>query len=169
MAKRSLILTLIFLGFLAITGFSQEEKEKGNGLLVLREAQRQGDNSAAVEAYLAGKILEVTVSARTYGAHPVIQNTTLIGPGIDRISPNVKKSVYATVEESDFFSNKKYPGTLIRELYKFNIPEERIVPGKDYELRVIVQRTEDTGEPARFSFILKGFPELILKQKKEGI
>lgn len=182
MFKRYLvILTTIFCGFFSITGFCQEQKEGSERLLVLREAKQQKGGSVGVEAYLVGDILEVTVVARTYGAKPKIENTVLVGPKLGRLSAKVKRTVYASEEEEGAFLTKeaaglfglgekeevkKLEGALSRELYKFKVPTNKILPGKDYELRIVVARMQDIKEPMRFKFKLKGLAELILSKAK---
>jgi len=181
MIKRYLILTMIFCGFLSFAGFCQEQKA-GERLLVLREAEQQGRGSVAVEAYFVDGILEVTVEARTNGAKPIIENTVLVGPKLGRLSAKVKRTVYAREEEEGPFltkeaggllgpgekkNMKKLTGTLSRELYKFKIPNDMILPGKDYELRIAVGTMQESREEMRFEFTLKGLAELMSQQKQQ--
>lgn len=180
MLKRYLVILItIFCGFFSIAGFCQEEKGDSERLMILREAEQKIGGSVAVEAYLIGDILEVRVVARTYGAKPKIENTILVGPKLGRLSPKVKRTVYASEEEEEPFLTKetagllgfgekkeakKLKGTLSRELYKFKLPTDKILPGKNYELRIVVGRMQEVKEPLRFKFKLKGLPELILNR-----
>jgi len=184
MKRLFLRLAIISVLFCAI-GSSFAQEDAAERILVLKKAQERQDNTAvAVEAYLLGDILEVTVTARMYGTKPKIYNTVLVGPKISRLSPQEKQTVYPKAEdkETTFLTEdvepglirlgskkrvqeKKLKGTLTKELYRFKIPTDKIMPGKRYELRIQVESMQESIERDRFTFELKDFPKLLLQQK----
>lgn len=174
--KRNFILFILFGIVISSFGLSQAEPEDAEKVLVIKEAQKQDETFAAVEAYLQDNILEVTVIARMYATKPKIENVIVVGPKLGRLSPEMKQTLLATTEEDGAFETteasglfgfgkkkrtKEMIGALTRALYKFKIPREKIVSGKRYELRIRVESMQGTAAFARFKFYLKDLPELI--------
>ncbi len=176
------IFILLTIGGILFSGltFSCAQEEDAKQILVLRKAQERQNTVVAVEAYLINDILEVTVIASMYATRPRIYNLILVGPRLGRLSPKEKESLYPKAEdkEMDFptedmqgrlirfskkIKEKKVKGTLTKELFKFKIPADRIIPNKRYELRIEVESMQRPGQPERFRFELKNLPELISK------
>jgi len=168
--KLMIVLVCIFALYLAVSYAGEAGKRK----LILRQAQEVGKTSVAVEAYLAGDVLEVTAYARMYGTRPKIYNLILVGPKLGRLSAQAKRTVYPKSEETEAdltfpttkmdsgiisFSkktkDKKSEGALTRELYGFKIPVDKIVPGKRYELRILIEGMQNTGQKVSFKFEFK--------------
>jgi len=103
----------------------------------------------------------------------------LVGPGLGRLSPKFRETVYPQAEDIE----KSFPtdvqggliqfsprtrdkigkGTLTKELVKFKIPAGKIMPNRRYELRIRVEDMQDTAASEGFVFPLKDLPELIHK------
>lgn len=178
MRKHFILTAVIVVLFFASNFCWTQEEAVTERLLVLREAKQYGETNVAVQAYLVGDILEVTVSARIYAAKPEIDNVIIVGPKLGRLSPKTKKTLYATEEEEEPYltteskgligfgrkkRTKKAKGTLTKELFKFNIPRNKIIPGKRYELRIRIESMKIAGKFIRFKFELKNLPQLILQ------
>jgi hypothetical protein len=164
MVRRCFILLMIFCALLSVQGFCQGQQDEGGRLFVARDTQQHGYASAGIEAYLVGRALEVTVEARTVGGKAYIVNTFLAGPKLDRLAPLVNRFAFAGEREDVILARDKFEGTLSRKFYKFVIPEGKIVPGGDYQIRVIVEKQQNTLSSEKFSFKLIKLPELFLKQ-----
>jgi hypothetical protein len=177
MRKKLFTPVTIAISFLLFTfSYAQDIPERK---LVLRQAQESGNTTVAVEAYLAGDILEATVYARMYGAKPRIFNIILAGPKLGRLSPRSKETIYPKAEEEEEVSfpttdlvgtirfskrtqEKAASGTLTRELSKFKVPAQKILPNKRYELRILVESMQNPGKTESFFFPLKDFDKLFL-------
>lgn len=145
-------------------------------VLVLREAKERQKTTAAVEVYLIGDILEVTVTARMYAEKPRIFSLLLVGPKLGRLSATERETLFAdSTRGEDIFlteeiggfirfdekkKEKKLKGTLTRELHKLKIPIDKVVPGKHYQLWVKVDSLQRGGKPQNFKFDLPNFPQL---------
>jgi len=144
---------------------------------VIREAKERGKIAAAVEAYLvADDMLEVTVTARMDAAKPRIFSVLIVGSKLGRISAIERETLFANAldEENPFLTQevtgfikfdqskkeKKLKGTLSRELHKFRIPTEKVIPGKRYQLWVKVDSMRAGGKHTNFKFDLPDFPNL---------
>jgi len=162
--------TLIFCLVLVITATAVYAAHKE---LVIRQAMEDSKGAAAVEAYLEGNILEVKVSARMTGNRPSVENTTLNGPGIGVLIPDMVKTVYASLEEEAPYetskiggfisfvsnkSNKKLKGGVSRKLFTFVIPVDKIRENGKYYLRVKInsekQKSGSAGKRTDFKFYL---------------
>lgn len=159
---------------------SSQEEDVVERLMVLREAKQHRKTSVAVEAYLVGDILEVTVIARMYAVKPRIFSMIIVGPGLNRISAKERRTLYSKVEGeeaafptedrggfirfSEKTKDKKLKGTLTRELHKFKIPADKIIPNKRYQLWVKVESMRKSGKITNFKFDLKELPQLISKK-----
>lgn len=161
------MLTIIFCGLLPVTVFCQGQKDESQRLLISSATEQQGYDSAGIEAYLVGRTLEVIVEARTSGGKPFIKDTFLEGPKLDRLVPKVNRTAYAGEVENVLLPREKFGGTLSRNFYKFVIPADKILPGGDYKIIVIVEKMQEIAFPKKFSFKLEKLPELILQQKQE--
>jgi len=152
----------------------------GEKILVIREAKEDRKTAVSVEAYLIGNMLEAKVSARVERAKPKLDNVIVIGPGIDRVSATKITQVFATTEEEAPYTTtkrkgfisfapdektKKIKGTVVRQLYTFKIPPEKIKPKGKYELWVKVRQdtAKKKGKLTRFKFGLDKLPELMKK------
>lgn len=177
------LFTLLVAGICSLVfvfSYAEDEMERK---LVLRQAQKQGNTSVAVEAYLIGDILETTVYVRMYSSKPKIFNILLVGPKLGRLSPRSKTTLYPKVEEQEAdltfpttdirgghirFSKrteeKVSQGRLTRELAKFKIPRKRILAKRRYELRILVESMQRSGQTEYFRFPLKDFAQLFLEQ-----
>lgn len=160
----------------AVYVFAQEDKPE-SGVFVIRKAQELQETIVGVEAYLNNDILEVSVSARMHGAKPKIFNAVIMGPKLGRLSPDVRKMIFATGEEEEpFFTeelegkflrtskkkeSKKAAGTLTKEAMKFKIPKEKILPGKKYKLWIKVESMQNIKPIQTFKFELDNLAELI--------
>ncbi len=150
--------------------------------MILRQAQERVHTTAAVEAYLTGDVLEVTVYARMYAAKPKIFNVILVGPKLGRLSPRSKETLYPKAEEEDqemsfpttdkeggFIrlskrtKDKIAKGALTRELSKFKIPTEKIQSKGTYQLRILIESMQSPGKQESFIFPLEGFAQLFGK------
>jgi len=168
--KIMIMLICIFALYLA----ASYAEEAGESKLILRQAQEVGKTSVAVVAYLTKDVLGTTVYARMYGAKPRIYNVILVGPKLGRLSAQSKETIYPKAEETDAdltfsttkldsgiisFSkktkDKKSAGALTRELHKFKIPVNKILPGKRYELRILIEAMQNPGQKESFKFELK--------------
>ena len=174
---KAIVAALILM--VALPLFAQDEAAEGR-ILVLREAKETQDTSAAVEVYLVDDILEVTVYALMYATRPKIYNVLVVGPGLGRMSPQERQTVYPKAEDRDIFfqttdvdgglirfskrtKKKKMEGTLTKELVRFRIPAEKIRPDGRYQLRLHLESMQSSGQTRRFRFDLKDLPDLILK------
>jgi len=164
---------------LSISNFSFAQEEEGaERILVLREAKQHKKTTVAVEAYLISDMLEVTVMVRMYAGKPSIFNVILVGPKLGRISPKTSETVTATVEDEAPFpttkrggfisfgkktETKEAKGTLTKELFRFRIPTDKIVPGKRYQIWVKVQsrKGKEKGKIRGFKFDLESLAQLI--------
>ncbi len=141
-------------------------------ILVLREAKKHKKATAAVEAYLEGNTLEVTVIGRMDRTKPRIYNVIVIGPKIGRVAPKMRDTLYPTMEDEEPFPTKKSggfirfsnkeeakntSGTLTKELLKFEIPEEKVVKGKRYQIWVKLESMQRGGDKESFKFDLEDF------------
>ena len=145
--------------------------------IVLREAKQRRKITVAVEAYLIDDILEVAVTVRTKmrAAKLRIFKMLLVGPQLGRISPKTAETIAVTVRDEDPFPTtmgtktemKVIKGTPTKELFRFEIPADKIVPGGNYRIWVDVQNREgqDKGRIQRFKFDLESLIQLISDQR----
>ena len=176
--KRIFVLAGIMGILLSALNFSYaQEQEDAEGILVLREAKEYRKTTVAAQVYLIDDILEVTVIARMYAEKPRFYKVSIVGPKLGRLSPKTREELtsmmeeetpYPTTKKGIFISfgkktkTKKARGTLIRELFQFKIPRDKIVPGKHYQLRVAVEsKTRGGGMPVKFKFDLQDLPEFL--------
>ena len=183
--RKLFILTVIAGFLLSVSNFlyAQEQEEEAGveeRIYVLREAKEDRKTTVAVGVYLLDDILEVKVIVRMYAEKPKIYNLLIVGPKLGRLSCKTRKELLATMEEEEPYptskrggfilfaqknKDKKAKGTLIKELFRFNIPKDKIIPGKRYQLWVSVDsKTRGGGVPLKFKFDLKNLPQLILQQ-----
>ena len=163
---------------LSILNFSFAQEEGAERILMVREAKQHKKTTVAVEAYLVGDVLEVTAMARMqkHTTKLRIYNIMVVGPKLGRICPKTREILAARTEEEAPFSTirlggftgdtkktkeKKPKGTLTKELAKFKIPADKIIPGKRYQLWVDVQSVQKKGRPMRFKFDLENLAQLI--------
>lgn len=172
------VLTALMLIFHVCPSLSQDKNPEGKSLL-LRKAEQRKDTIVAVEAYIYGNILEMTVSARMHGSKPKIFNINIIGPKLGRLSPLARQMIFADAEEEDpfltedlegghiRFSKKikeaKAKGTLTKELITFKIPPDKIVLGKEYKLWIKVEGMQGATTIETFKFDLEGLDKLVLQ------
>ena len=156
-----------------------QDKDLDDKILVIREAKEHGKTAVAVEGYLLGEdVLEVKVIARMRRTKPRIYNVIFVGPGVGRVVPIAKETIYDTLVEEEPFEttrqtgfisfgdrteDKKSKGTLTRELFQFRIPTSRIKEGKKYQLWIKVQGMQRDVKEESFKFNLEGLPELLLE------
>ncbi len=136
---------------LSVSNFSFAQKG-AERILVLREAEQRKKTNVAVEAYLIDDILEVAVTIRTKmrAAKLRIFKMLLVGPGLGRISPKTAETVTVTTEDETPFPTvvgtktemRIATGTPTKELFRFQIPADKIVPGGRYQIWVKVQNRE---------------------------
>ena len=159
--------------------YAQEQEEEAiERIFVLREAKEDRKTTVAVEAYLAEDILEVKAIVRMYAEKPRIYNMLIVGPRLGRLGCKARQTLGPTMEEEAPYptgkrggfiifaqkEDKKAKGTLMKELFKFKIPRDKIVSGKRYQLWVAVEsKTRGGGVPRKFKFDLKDLPQLILQ------
>jgi hypothetical protein len=172
-------IALLLAGIFSFIVFSYaQEEEVAQRKLILRQAQERNRTSVAVEAYLSDDILEAIIYARMYAAKPKIYTVYLIGPKLGRLGFLTKEILYPKAEEEEQelvfptkdveggyirFSkrtkDKKTKGTLTREVVKFKVPTQKILPKKRYELRVKVESMQTPGKTESFRFSLKDFAQ----------
>ncbi len=169
---------LLLAGIFSFFLFSFTQAQASERKMILREAKERGRASVAIEAYLTDDILEVTVYARMYATKPKIFGVILAGPKLGRLGFLTKEILYPKAEEEDEelvfptkdvqggyirFSkktrDKKTQGALTREMVKFKIPIEKILPNKPYELRVKIESMQTPGEIETFEFPLNDFAQ----------
>lgn len=166
-----LLLAVFFM--LCLNGHADEKEAQKE--MILRQAQEYENTTVAVEAYLAGDVMEANIYVRMYASRPKIYHAYLYGPKLGRLSPRSRETLYPQAEDEDLtfpttdlvgtirFSkrtqDKKATGALTRELVKFKIPVNKILPKKRYELRVQVESMQSPGMPQNFSFKLQDFAQ----------
>lgn len=148
--------------------------------LVIREAEELRKNAVAVEAYLVDDILEAKISVRIFRARPKIHNVIVVGPKLGRISPIEIEQLFATTEEeppyetkerggfisfSDDTKTKSLKGTVVRKMFKFKIPPEKIVEDGHYQIWVKVKEEGHgrQGKMTSYKFDLEELPRLVKK------
>jgi len=164
--KRIFIIFISLILVFSSLGYAQEK------ILVLREAKEHKKATAAVEVYLEGDILEVKVIARMDRTKPRIYNVIVIGPKIGRVVPKMRNTLYPTMEDEEPFptkksggfisfsskeETKKTSGTLTKESLKFEIPGDRVVAGKRYQIWVKLESMQRGGDKESFKFDLEDF------------
>ena len=178
--KKMFVLVVTMGVLLSILNFSFAQEEGGaERILVAREAKQYKETTTvAVEAYLVGDVLEVTTMARMQMRTTKLRiyNILVVGPKLGRISLKTRETLTAVTEEEASFSTtklggliryskktreKKAKGILTKELAKFKIPADKIIPGKRYQLWVDVQSVQKKGRPVRFKFDLENLAQLI--------
>ena len=157
---------------LASSNFSFAQGD-ADGTIVIREAEERRRITVAVEAYLIDDILEVAVTVRTKmrAAKLRIFKMLLVGPKLGRISPKTAETIAVTVGDEAPFPTiigtktemKIAKGTPTKELFRFEIPADKIVPGGRYQIWVDVQNREgeEKGRIQRFKFDLENLTQLI--------
>jgi len=112
-----------------------------------------------------------------YSTKPRIYNIILVGPKIGRLSPKEKQVLYpqAGEEETAFLTEntnpglisfgkktkeKKLKGTLTKELFRFKIPVDQIMPDRRYELRIEIESMQSAGQGKKFTFKLDKLPQV---------
>ena len=179
--RRITVLLIVFITLYTLNitqTFAQPGPEK---VLVLREAAEEREGTAAVEAYLVGDILEVKVSVRIRRARPKIHNAVVVGPKLGRVSPISITQLFATTEKEEPYPTKKrgglisfgddteikvVKGAVVRKLFKFKIPPEKIKPDGKYQIWVKLKEeasktTKRVGKITSFKFDLEKLPQLI--------
>jgi hypothetical protein len=164
---RRVVFIFIFL-FLS-RSFSAYAEER---ILLLREAKEYKNATAAVEVYLEENILEVIVIARMNRTKPRIDNVIVVGPKIGRVAPKSRGTLYPTMEDEEPFPTKKSggfislsskddlkttSGTLTKEFLKFEIPGDRVLSGKKYQIWIKVESMQRGGHKESFKFDLEDF------------
>ena len=164
---------VVLISLLSISEVASEEK-----VLVLRQAREERGGAAMVEVHLVGNVLEAKVSIRMFRTKPKIANVILVGPKIGRMSPTSIKEILATLEDEapyetikrggfiTFDENKKtkdLQGTVVRKMFKFKIPPEKIIPGGKYQLWVKSKEEgyNRRGKRLSYKFDLEKLPQLI--------
>lgn len=174
--KRVLILmTAVFSVFLVLHSAYGEKPGSSEQILILREGKQVKNNVVAVEAYRVGDILEAKVEVRMYSERPRITNVMLAGPGIGRVSYELKKEIPLTLDEEDPYiitkedgiislgsrkKKKKPKGTLTKESFKIKVPWNKIIAGKRYQLWVDVESKTQPGQrPQKFRFNIENLAQ----------
>jgi len=161
------------IGFLlSISNFSFAQGDTGR-TIVIREAKQRRKITVAVEVYLIDDILEVAVMVRTKmrAAKLRIFKVLLVGPRWGRISSKTAETIAVTMRDEDPFPTtmgsktemKIITGTPTKELFGFEIPPAKMVPGGNYQIWVDVQNREgqDKGRIQRFKFDLENLVQII--------
>jgi len=170
----SLLATLGILFFFLSFSYSQDQDQLEKKLII-REGKQVRDNIVAIEAYRIGDVLEVKVEVRMYAQRPRIKNVLIVGPKIGRISYKRKEELPLRFEEEDPYpitkergilsfrrrSKVKQPkGTMTKELFKIDVPWDKIVEGKRYQLWVDVESKTRGQRPLKFRFDLNNLLEV---------
>lgn len=179
--KKIIILSLLtnILLSLPVCSFGQDEVSKDK-IFILRKAQEHQETIVGVEAYLTENILEVTITARMHAAKPKIFNAVIMGPKLGRKSPDTRQMIFAKIDDEgeDVFmtenvegggllrfgkktKEKEASGALTKELMKFKIAPEKIIPGKEYKLWIQIEGMQETAAKQTFKFDLDKLAELI--------
>jgi len=177
MKKNFLLVTIVCtLLFPVIFSYAQEQ-DVIERVLVLREAQERRKTIVAVEAYLTGDILDVTIITTMHLTKPRVYNVTLVGPRLGRISPKERQTLLPTAEDKELSfptrdmeggiigftkrtKDKKPKGTLTKDLVKFRIPTDKLIPNKGYQLKIKVESMQRPGQFINFKFELKNLAQL---------
>ena len=159
------------IGFLlSISNFSFAQGDTGR-TIVIREAKQRRKITVAVEVYLIDDILEVAVMVRTKmrAAKLRIFKVLLVGPRWGRISSKTAETIAVTMRDEDPFPTtmgsktemRIITGTPTKELFRFQIPADKIVPGGRYQIWVKVQNREGEakGRIQGFKFDLENLGE----------
>ncbi len=178
--KKIFVLALILGVLVSFLNLSHAEEKTRQRILVVREAKQHRITTVAVEAYLISDVLEVVVGARIHAQKPKILDVVLRGPGLGRrVHYKAKETLYATTQEEDPYSitkldgmiafgkrtkTKKPKGRLTRELFKLQIPTDRVVSGKRYQIWVDIESMEKAGMGERFKFDIEDLAGLIAQQ-----
>ncbi len=112
-----------------------------------------------------------------YSHRPKINNILLVGPRIGRLQHAAKEEIPVSIEEEkaypvtkkggllsfgDKTEVKKLEGALTKEPFKIKIPQDRIIPGKRYQLWVYLEsKTRGGGRPVKFRFNLEKLAEVL--------
>lgn len=170
----SLLAVLSILLFFPSHSHSQDQNHSKNKLII-REGKQVRDNVVVIEAYRIGDVLEVKVEARMYAQRPRIKNVLIVGPRLGRISYKRKEELPLKFEEEDPYlitkergilsprkrSKVKQPkGTMTKELFKIDVPWDKIVEGKRYQLWVDVESKTSGQKPLKFKFDLNNLSEV---------
>jgi len=170
----SLLAALSILFSFPSLSFSQDHNQPEKKFII-REGKQVRDNVVAIEAYRIGDILEVKVEARMYAQRPRIKNVLIVGPRIGRVSYKRKEEIPLEFEEEDPYlitkergilslrkrSKTKQPkGTMTKELFKIDVPWDKIVEGKRYQLWVDVESKTSGQRPLKFRFDLDNLSEV---------
>jgi hypothetical protein len=176
MMHRFACIMIIFSLLLALPGaLRAEEKE-----LVLRLAQEDSKATVAVEAYLAGDMLDTKVSVAMKGQRPSILNVVFIGSNTGRIVAKTVKQVYAAAEDEEPYitvkrggfirfgkkeKKKHLEGDTSRKQFVFELPLDKITADGKYELRIKVGTVKQRGgtgsRKTTFNFNLDELPKLV--------
>lgn len=177
--RKKLILIAITGILVAISALSYgQEADAAGRVLLLRKAQERKKTTVAVEAYLTGDILEVTIIARMYATKPKVYNAIIAGPGLGRMSPQERNTLYPRAEDEELLfltedmegrfirfskktEQKKAKGTLTKELVRFKIPVDKIKPRRRYQLRIKVESMQRSGQFESFEFDLGDLWQLV--------
>lgn len=183
------VIVASIVSFLPSVLYGQDTKdphqEDSGRVFVIREAKDFRKAGVAVEGFLLGDIFEVKVEARIVRQRPRISDVKVVGPILGRKSYQTKKSILAGIEESDPFETtqeqgffrtrskrrktKKLKGAVTKEVFKIQIPVEKIIRGKRYWLWVYVESKNEAGYEEMFKFELKDFPELIAESTSGAV
>jgi len=150
---------------------------------VHREAINQQGDIVAVDLYLVGEdLLEAKVTGFMKQSRPRLENVTLQGPGVGHLAPSARQVLQAGLEEDPPYPTKRSgllvmkqgserlaQGTLIRELFQYELPVEKIKnqirkrgDKVQYEFEVKMSSATRGGDFKRYKFDLEEFPELFL-------
>ncbi|MDP8233900.1 MAG: hypothetical protein P9M06_03755 [Candidatus Saelkia tenebricola] len=147
-------------------------------VLVIREAKKSRHTTVAVEAFLEEDILNVKVIARMRRTKPRIYNVIFVGSKVGRVVPDARETLYPTMEGEEPFPTKEREGfisfddkvkvkeasgTLTKELLKFRIPMDKIVPGKRYQIWVKIESMQRGGDKESFKFNIEDFSQYFSK------
>jgi len=177
MKKVFIFLSTVFLFSAFNFSFAQEQENKEK-ILIIKEGQEVRENVVAVEAYYLGEgVLEVAVEARMQRQRPKISNILVVGPRLGRLRHAAKEEIpvslkeekaYPVTREGGILSTgdktevKQLQGTEVKEIYKFKIPKDKIIPGKRYQLWIDLEsKTRGGDRPMKFKFNLEKLNEAV--------
>ncbi len=178
MNKKTFIF-LFLVSFIVLTPFAgaKEESNLSKRVLVIREGRQIRRDIVAVEASILDGIMDVKVEARMLRERPKISNVLLVGPRIGRVYYETKRVLPPIIEEEEPYpiriagglisfgektETKKPKGTLAKELFKIRVPVKKIIPGKRYQIWVVLESKTRGGQGGeKFKFNLDNFSSFI--------
>jgi len=172
--KKNLIL-IILISLFVFSPYLSVQSQNEEKTPVIREGKKVRNTVVAVDGYFLNNIFEVAVEVRMYSERPRITNVLIVGPKLGRLPYKRKEEIPLKMEEREAYSiseeggvvsfgkktkTTKTKGTLNEELFKFEIPWDKIVPGKKYQLWVDVESKSRGGDrPQKFRFDIKDFAQ----------